>query len=192
MKVIRIQVYLNGLKLKEYYETQPIELCSILPKIKENKIYKMHYLMKMNQKIYPTEIVNFHLFQEDGVYYMLENINPKYCKFASEYLISPNNRNFKLVIEEEQNHKLYFIWLNEELEIMILSNQMINILEELEKKIPNRKISVKEINTYGTCSVNHYYDVIEFGDVNKISISIDCNENKKIKFPKWLHRLISS
>jgi hypothetical protein len=176
MKIGHIKIYFNGQLFNEYYNSESISLFELIPGLEKNKLYRLHYLFKYSFKIFNTDIINCLLFQEDQNLFLFQRSRKKnkiYLKELGNYNLTPTNLTHKLVLDEENNLKIYLIMINSKYEIFIGSSEIINLYQEIKKKFSTKHFEIQEIETYQTCRVTKTFDVLDTNPINKINVKVE-------------------
>jgi len=130
-------------------------LFDILPKLKEDTIYQLYYLHKYDSKYFATDLFDVFVFRIDDEIFLLEDKHKhhshkshRYLNISTHHIIPSENNHVctrKLMIEKTDMN-IYHLNVeiedkeigykqkgNKQKDILIASNDYVNVYEEVEK-----------------------------------------------------------
>lgn len=186
--MVHIKIFLNNYYIKNHSAPHGLHLEDILPKLKEETIYKMNMYYKDRGKYNNTNAIDMRLFYYEKKYYIFENINGIYYKL-SEYEDIIYEPTIKLTLNEtsEKYYKIEVTYFNP---IFIFTKDIINIKTIMGKYLKKYDYTINNIDA--SCTVSKEGVLLKSNNINEIYLDVYANKKSIQKlFLEYLKKIMN-
>ncbi len=173
--MVIVKFILNNHLIKHILDYKTVKLFDCLPKLKTNTLYSINCFYKHHNKYYTTDLLDMILFIYKDQYYLYQS-NGFYLEKKYNYLMS-KEFTYKLDIKELDDI-FYNIILSCNKSIIIHTNDLINIYDEIDYRLRKYNYNIKNIGT--DCRIIDDYLYPE-NILNDIYVNIENLEKKSFR-----------